>query len=168
MSNLTPFPIALQTPNPAFHIRPVTATDFEALHRTCWTDRSAPVAHQLLSRVLRNQARQRGTGRVVLGEQRQIIGYGQLTLWAYCAELSDLFVVEGQRSYGYGTALIQSLVRRAAALEAPCVEIGAAQSNPRALALYERLGFQRHRSVDLKLTGSQPETVIYLRIPLGA
>jgi ribosomal protein S18 acetylase RimI-like enzyme len=41
------------------------------------------------------------------------------------------------------------------------VEIGAADSNPRALALYRRLGFRDSRRVLLEL-GSGPELVLYL------
>lgn len=159
--------MALQPPNSAIPIRPVRDDDLDVLMRTCWTDRTRDVGGWLLSRVIRNQQERRGTGAVVLAANGDIIGYGQLTLWPRCAEISDLFIVQEHRSHGYGTALIQFLMQEALRLRARCVEIGAAQNNPRAKALYERLGFVRHRTIRMNLGNATQEPVIYLKIQLG-
>ena len=45
------------------------------------------------------------------------------------------------------------------------VEIGVALSNPRAMALYQRLGFVEDRVINLDL-GSGAEPVMYLKIAL--
>ena len=46
-----------------------------------------------------------------------------------------------------------------------CIEIGAAVANPRAVALYRRLGFRDERQLFLNL-GNGNEPVIYLRLEL--
>jgi len=163
---MTSVPPALQPPDAAIPIRPVTRQDFPVLRRTCWSSRPESIAKHLLLRVLRNQRYNRGGGVVALNAERHVIGYGQFTLWSTCAELSDLFVVKQYRSQGYGTAIIQSLAQRAVQLKAPCLEIGAAESNPRALALYKRLGFEHHRRVMLPLEAGPRQPVIYLRLPV--
>jgi ribosomal protein S18 acetylase RimI-like enzyme len=117
--------------------------------------------------VLRNQADKRGTGAAVIAQNGDIIGYGQLTLWPRCAEISDLIVEKQYRSQGYGTAIIQFLMQYAIALRANCVEIGAAESNPRAVSLYRRLGFVDHRTIQMNLGSAQREPVIYMKIDLS-
>jgi ribosomal protein S18 acetylase RimI-like enzyme len=159
--------LALLPPNPAVRLRPVTLNDLDALLLCCWTDRSRDVARWLLTRVIRNQGTGRGAGVVLLAPQgERMIGYGQITLWPQCAEISDLFVAEPYRSQGYGTAIIQYLMQQAIHLQASCVEIGAAEHNPRALALYQRLGFVAHRTLLMNLGTDEREPVIYLRMTL--
>lgn len=157
---------ALQLPDPAVRIRPVQQGDLNHLMRTCWTDRSPDVGRWMLSRVVRNQQDRRGTGVVTLDADSEIVGYGQLTLWSRCAEISDLFVSQSQRSQGYGTAIIQYLVQEAARLRATCIEIGAARNNVRAIALYHQLGFVDHREVQMNLGAAEREPVIYMKIQL--
>jgi ribosomal protein S18 acetylase RimI-like enzyme len=103
---------------------------------------------------------------VVLDAAGAPVAYGQLTLWPRCAEVSDLVVAARYRSQGYGTALVQYLVREAARLGAGCVEIGAAKSNPRAVALYHRLGFEDNRVVMMSLGADGREPVIYMTLYL--
>lgn len=107
--------------------------------------------------------RSRSMGVVVL-VQGQIIGYGQLTLWARTAEISDLSVHESWQSKGIGTRLIFHLLE-AARRYRKVVEIGAAQGNPRALALYRRLGFRDDRVITLK-TDNGDEPIVYLTFDL--
>ncbi len=159
-------PLALQPPNPAVHIRPATLDDLDALLHCCWTDRRRDVGLWLLSRAVRNRRDRRGLGVVVLDASEELVGYGQLTLWPRCAEISDLVVAPAYRSQGYGTALIQHLMAEAIRLGASCVEIGAAVSNPRATALYHRLGFVDNRTIHMNLGGASREPVIYMTIPL--
>jgi ribosomal protein S18 acetylase RimI-like enzyme len=159
--------LALRPPDPSVPIRHVTADDLNALMRACWADRTRDVGRWMLSRVTRNQKDRRGTGAVVLSDNGAIIGYGQLTLWPRCAEISDLFVEPQHRSKGYGTTIIQFLMQEAVRLRARCVEIGAAESNPRAMALYRRLGFVDHRTIRMNLGSAEREPVIYMKIQLG-
>ncbi|MEM6283191.1 MAG: GNAT family N-acetyltransferase [Chloroflexota bacterium] len=163
---MTPDIPALRPPAPSIPIRDVTPNDLKPLMRCCWADRSHDVGRWMIGRVVRNQADRRGTGAVVTAAAGTIVGYGQLTLWPRCAEISDLYVEEAYRSMGYGTALIQYLTRHAHTLRAGCIEIGAAESNPRAAALYRRLGFVDNRVIDMNLSATQREPVIYMRLTL--
>ena len=160
-------PTGLQPPDPSLAIRPVEPTDLDALLTGCWADRSYDVGRWLVSRVLRNQQAERGTGAVLTDVAGAIIGFGQLTIWPRCGEISDLFVRAEYRSQGYGTALIQYMVQAARQMKGvTCVEIGAAESNPRALALYRRLGFVDERVIYMNLGNDKREPVIYMRLPL--
>ncbi|GAB4526932.1 MAG: hypothetical protein OHK0046_44200 [Anaerolineae bacterium] len=158
-------PLALKPPDPSVRIRPVKLSDVGALHAACWADRPPISTHQLVARAQQSARQGRGLGVVVIKDgPEDIRGYGQLTLWSRSAEISDLMIVEMDRGCGYGTAIIQYLVRTAREMHAPAVEIGAAVSNPGALALYRRLGFQDDHELMLNL-GQGPEPVIYLRLP---
>lgn len=159
-------PLALQSPDPAICVRAVRLTDSETLHARCWPARPFAAVYNLLSRSVRNASDGRGLGLVLLDEAGEAQGYGQVAMWPTCAEISDLVVTEAHRSRGYGTALIQHLTREAARLKAPAVEIGAALSNPRAVALYRRLGFEDSHTIMLNL-GIGKETVLFLRLELN-
>lgn len=164
---MQPNQTALQPPDPALTIRPAAPSDLNALLCCCWQDRTYDVGRWLLSRVLRNQQAGRGTGAVLVDADGAIGGFGQLTVWPRCGEISDLFVPAQHRSCGYGTALIQYMVQAARGLKGvSCVEIGAAESNPRALALYRRLGFVDQRVIHMNLGSDEREPVIYMRLPL--
>ena len=90
-----------------------------------------------------------------------LCGFGLLTLWPRAAEISDLVVNAQYRGQGIGSAIITYLTETARDLQVRTLEIGVALSNPRALALYRRLGFTDHRTIDIDL-GSGLETVLYL------
>lgn len=158
-------PLALQSPAPSIIIRPVRLTDSEPLHAACWPSRPFAAVYNLVSRSLRNAADGRGLGVVALDETGAPQGYGQVALWPSCAEISDLMVAEAARGQGLGTAIIQHLVREAVRMHAPAVEIGVALANPRALALYRRLGFVDSHTVMLNL-GLGKEPVLFLRLDL--
>ncbi len=158
-------PLALQSPATAIRVRPVRLTDAEPLAARCWPYRSFAAVYNLLLRATRSAADGRGLGLVVLDGQNEVQGYGQVALWPTCAEISDLVIADVYRSQGWGTALIQHLTREAVRLHAPAVEIGAAATNPRAAALYRRLGFEDSHTVMLNL-GAGQEVVQFLRLEL--
>lgn len=59
------------------------------------------------------------------------------------AVLCNLGVSETQRGLGLGTQLIHALEQRALSLGYDVVELDVAENNPKARALYERLGYQQ-------------------------
>ena len=86
-------PLALQIPNPQVRIRPVLVTDAEALHSTFWSNRSYTMVYQLIKRAQQIANQGRGIGVVITGDTPYTLrGFGQLTMWPRCAEISDLFV----------------------------------------------------------------------------
>jgi ribosomal protein S18 acetylase RimI-like enzyme len=95
----------------------------------------------------------------------RILGYGQLTIWPRTTEISDLIIAPDYRGSGIGTAIIGGLVDKVRSLHLPHVEIGVALSNPRALALYQRLGFKQDRIINLDI-GHGSEPVMYLIMQL--
>lgn len=158
-------PSALRSPNPDFKIRPVRSADVPILHDTCWADRPPESVEKMISRAQYLALQGRGLGVVVKGgdDSKDLLGFGLLSMWSRCAEISDLIVVEDKRGGGIGTAMIQYLVRVASDMHVPCVEIGAAKSNPRALSLYQRLGFQSFKTINLDI-GAGLEPIVYLRL----
>ena len=155
-------PLALQPPSIACELRPVQWADVEALRVHCWPERSVVQVQRLVSRAIRLEQHAYGHGLVAI-QAGSIAGYGQFTHWPRAAEISDLIVCAERRSQGIGTALIQTLVRHARAHAAARIEIGVALNNPRALALYRRLGFVDQRTVHLDLNGVRTP-VLYLEL----
>lgn len=145
-------------------IRPACEADAESLQRTCWPDQFFfDVETRLLDVTIRNK---RGLAWGVVAELNgEAVGYGQLGRWGRRCEISDLVVTAPLRGCGIGTAIIIALLDIARCERVAEVEIGAALSNPRALALYRRLGFHDKRRVDIDL-GHGPEPVIYLSMAL--
>jgi ribosomal protein S18 acetylase RimI-like enzyme len=156
-------PLALQPPTAHVTIRPVRLSDAASLHRDCWPERNFEAVYRFVSRAHYNTVQGRVMAIVATGTGDSILGYGQFTHWPRCGEISDLMVAESQRSKGIGTAIIQYLVRAARDMDSECVDIGVALSNPRALALYRRLGFRDSHSENLDL-GHGSEAVLYLRL----
>ena len=146
-------------------LRPVRLSDAFSLQQNCWPGRPLTEVQAHLSRLLKWHEKGRGWGLVSLIRSR-IIGFGQLTLWGRRAEICNLVVSERWRGRGAGTALIRGLLKIAREQGIPEVEIGAAVSNPRALALYRRLGFHDRYRMLLDL-GNGPELVIYLSLRPG-
>jgi len=159
-------PLALEPPRTDVRIRPVQLTDTALLHQRCWPERPRAAIDQLVNRAQQIARQGRGLGVVVMGETREDVrGYGQLTMWPRGGEISDLAIMPQYRRHGLGTTVIQYLVRAAREMRAGTLEIGVALSNPRALALYRRLGFQDDHTVMVDL-GNGPEAVLYLYLPL--
>lgn len=157
---------ALQSPDTAHIIRQISNTDLLALHADCWSHRSVKRCQEILKTINTARKRQRGMGIVVAGDVNKIIAYGQIMRLSKCIEISDLVVSEKYRSQGIGTAMIQYLIASIPDESRNIIEIGVAESNPRALALYQRLGFKRAYELRLKLTDGR-ETVVYLRLDLS-
>ena len=103
---------------------------------------------------------------VVAVDDEGAYAYGQMTCWPRCGEISDLIVSEPLRDRGTGTALIGYLIEAARSMGVTCVEIGAALDNPRAAALYRRLGFRDGYTVRVTLDRGDVD-VLYLRLDLG-
>ncbi|MBZ0289746.1 MAG: GNAT family N-acetyltransferase [Anaerolineae bacterium] len=162
---MTPLPLALHAPNPKIPFRPVRLTDSDSLYADCWPGRSFASVYNLVQRAARSQLDGRGLGLVIPGEPNRVLGYGQVLMWPSCAEISDMVVVEPYRGRGLGTAMIQTLIQQAIKMGAEEAEIGAAQNNPRAAALYRRLGFEDSHTVLLNL-GKGKEHVLFLRLKL--
>jgi ribosomal protein S18 acetylase RimI-like enzyme len=99
-------------------------------------------------------------------ESGRAVGFGQLSRWGTRGEICNLIVSEAWRGQGIGSAMIRRLIGVARENSLADVEIGAALSNPRALALYRRLGFADDRRVMLDL-GKGAEPVIYLLMDFG-
>lgn len=158
-------PPALNQPDPTVPLRPVMMTDVSNLHRTLWPHKTVTACYRMVQRAVMAAGQRRGGGLVALSPAGNLIGYGQVLRWVHCAEISDLYVDENQRSQGIGTAIIQGLIQIAGDVNIPCAEIGVARSNPRALALYRRLGFIDAYDVSLDL-GNGLEPVLYLRLSL--
>lgn len=156
--------LALQAPDPRIAIRPVRLADVAGLQQACWPERSFDAVYRFVSRARYNASQGRAIG-IVVADDDLIRAYGQFTLWPRCGEISDLIVAEAHRGQGLGTAMIQYLVRAARDMQADCVDIGAALSNPRALALYRRLGFRDSYIQEIDL-GQGSEPVQYLRLKL--
>lgn len=147
----------------AYHFRALSASDFRILQSNCWPGQTLNFVSTWLDRTLALTAQGKAHSLVAVLDQHDDcpIAYGQVTCWPRVAEISDLIVAEAWRGHGIGSALVQSLVAKACTWTAPCVEIGVALSNPRALDLYKRLGFIFARTLTLNL-GHGPEPVLYL------
>ena len=155
--------LALHPPDPQVSIRPVRLSDISDLHKNCWPERSPDSIYRFISRMRQTALSGRGIGVVVSGEQGAIVGYGQFVMWPRCGEISDLIIAPAERGQGLGTTLIQYLTRAAREMNADCVDIGAALSNPGAIALYRRLGFRDSYKNKMNL-GNGDEEVLYLRL----
>ncbi len=160
MSSLTLLP-----PNTTIHIRALQPDDLPALLAGCWQERPKETAETTFHHLIAGAAEQRDLGFVIVDntENGSLVGFGRLTVWLSYAEISDLIVLPARRSQGLGTAMIQHLVQVALTMNLEFVEIGAATSNPRALALYLRLGFQKALARQLNL-GHGEEIVQYMRL----
>jgi ribosomal protein S18 acetylase RimI-like enzyme len=152
-----------------YQFRTATMRDAVTLQESCWPDKSLDAVRVLVQRVEILSRRGRGFGIVAESGRaidRRIIGYAQLTIWPRVAEISDLIVAPAFRDMGIGTALIHYLIEKARIWPMSHVEIGVARSNPRAYALYQRLGFNEDRTITLDIGGG-PEEVTYLKLPLA-
>ena len=148
--------------NANYQLRQVTLHDAAELQKSCWPSSSIESITELLQRVEGITKRNRGFG-IVAYNETSLLGYGQLTIWPRTTEISDLIVTPNCRSRGIGTAIILHLIDKVRSWHLPQVEIGVALNNPRALALYQKLGFEEDRIINLDL-GHGPEPVMYLNM----
>jgi ribosomal protein S18 acetylase RimI-like enzyme len=168
MSNHLGYPLALHQPKSLFAIRHVDLSDVRSLHTRLWQSQDRDTTQDFIQRVLKFEEQKRGIGIVVVDNKLSpstIVAYGQITQWVKCAEISDLMVHPDYRGQGIGTAMIQYLTHYSLTVKASCVELGVAMNNQRALALYQKLGFQDSYTLQLDL-GQGTEPVLYLNIDL--
>jgi ribosomal protein S18 acetylase RimI-like enzyme len=151
---------------PNLLLRPVTLDDAPALHEACWPDQKLPDVQLRVQSILNAAGvRERAWGYVAtIGGE--IVGFGQMTGWGLRGEISNLVVHADWRSKGIGTTIIRRLIGLARENDLSEIEIGVAESNPRAMALYRRLGFQDDRRLMLDI-GSGMEPVRYLMMRFG-
>lgn len=86
-------------------------------------------------------AQQRGESVLLVAWVEAVpVGHGQLTSGAE-PELRNLHVATTARGHGIGTALVRAAESHARVAGAVALSVGVADDNPRARALYERLGY---------------------------
>jgi ribosomal protein S18 acetylase RimI-like enzyme len=146
-------------------LRAAQLSDEAALYAACFSNRPPDWFAAFFASSL-NLAAQGRSYAVVAVAGQQLLGFGQLCKWQQSAEIADLVVNEAYRGQGIGTAIILHLMAQAAAWRYSQVEIGVAEGNPRAHALYLRLGFQQIRRLYIDL-GAGEEPVLYLSQPIG-
>src|SRR5450432_1516228 len=135
--------MTVNTP-PRFELRPAVLSDASALQQSVWPERTVAAIQELLQRA--DDITTRGRGQSIVAVNRsesapesRLIAFGLFTAWPRTSEISELAVAAELRGRGIGTAIIHKLIEAARAFNMPSVEIGVAESNPRALALYRRL-----------------------------
>lgn len=141
-------------------LRPASVDDAKALRERCWPQRTEQAVAIRLASIARRRRQKLAWGLVAVAGG-EVVGYGQVSRWQDGGEISDLIVAPEWREQGIGTMLVRTLAEIAHSEGFPEVEIGAAHSNPRAMALYERLGFEPRRTVQMDF-GQGPEPVTYL------
>ncbi len=142
----------------AVYFRELNAADISTLHVCCWPEKDRTVIVELAQRV-QKMAEQRRGGAVVAVVDGRVCAFGMVTLWREIGEISDLVVHPAIRGQGIGTGMIEQLSTLAQKLGATILEIGAKVENTRALALYQRLEFEAHRTVELLADAP----ILYLR-----
>lgn len=141
------------------YIRPLRITDAPDLI-ACWPELSTHAAHERIANFVLREQQERAWS--LIAEYRgRAIGIGRLIRWGRRFEIADLIVLPDWRDRGIGTSVVHRLLELAREKDAVEVEIGVADSNPRALELYKRLGFKNAHQVMIDL-GEGPEMVIYL------
>ncbi len=148
-------------------IRPLTADDIPRLRASCWPERSFKQTAERLMHILQDYAGGRRHPLVALLPNGTPVAFGQLVIWGKRTEIADLIVAEDYRGLGIGTQLIIALLNEARASGCQRVEIGAALSNPRVVALYHRLGFVDFRVIDLDI-GDGMEPIQYMVLEFDA
>lgn len=144
--------------------RPLDFHHIADLWESFWPERPIAEAHAFVSDILRRQHGGHAWAFVATVEGK-LVGFGQLVRWGMRGEIADLIVRPEWREKGIGTALITRLIDVASEQNFREIEIGVAESNIRALALYLRLGFAEKRRLLLDV-GRGLENVIYLALRL--
>ena len=141
-------PINPATPNnPTFRLaRP---DDREALFTLSDGSLTPYQFQKHLTQLLKWQQQQRCCWLVIEAPEGTLIGSGQLVCYPHVAELSNLSVAPAHRGQGWGSQMIALLTAVARQWHIPYLEIAVDQTNHRALALYQRLGFAEDRRLYL-------------------
>ena len=149
-------PTTAVPPHTSFRL--VQEADRRPLHTACYPDHTALQFRDLFNHLLRRQVKGRCFW-IIITVRERIIGNGQLVIYPTSAECANLFVVSDYRGQGIGTALIEVLTAVAHHHHITNLEIGVTTDNPRALALYQRLGFEEDRR--LQLPHSKPSIILH-------
>lgn len=149
---------------PDYDIRPLADKDGAKLHHIMWQHRPLERLQAHIERMLYSMNKKRALCIVVEDHSsKQLLAYGQILRMGRCYEISDLIVDEQWRSQGIGSAMIHYLINEVEALSDLPIEIGVTSENGRALALYQRLGFEKRYQRVLEMSdkvGGEP--VFYL------
>ena len=78
----------------------------------------------------------------VLKEQQQILGYVDLWIMYEQAQIASIGVRQDKQSQGYGQQLLAYVMKIAEQSGAEVISLEVRQSNQRAIALYQKNGFQ--------------------------
>lgn len=70
-----------------------------------------------------------------------LVGYGILTIGAGESHVLNLCIAPGQQGKGYGRKMLEQMVAEARRAQVECVFLEVRPSNPQAIALYQRMGF---------------------------
>lgn len=134
--------------------------DCRPLHAACYPEQAFTRFREQFRRLLSWQANGRCYWLVVetVAAEPSLLGSGQLVIYPHGAELANLSVTANHQNQGIGTALIELLIRLARRVSVEHLEIAVATDNPRALALYQRLGFSEDRR--LKLPGGKQAIIL--------
>jgi len=153
-------PHLLQPPLAApadLRFRLVGQDDYDVLYAMSYAHKGAGKFWHHFEQLLEWQENGRAAW-LIAERNNRVIGSGELIIYPHGAELANLFIVPQHRGRGVGTALIIVLSRIARHMEQAGLEIGVAEDNVRAAALYRRLGFVDDRKIKL-ITG---ETAVIL------
>ena len=131
--------------------------DLQQLYATFYSHLPYSEFRTFCDHLLKTQSAGRGYWLVVEADSG-LIGNGQLIIFPSGAELANLQVIPKQQGRGIGAAIVSVLTAIASHIGLDSLEIGVASGNSRALALYQRLGFEEDRKLRLK-TG-QPALIL--------
>jgi len=144
-------------PQPDLHLRPMRADELAAFRESFIRDWAAdlariddvPAAEALRQAAQRTDAElsagvaTRGHHLFVLVAGDEAVGTAWLSVTATGeAFLDDLTVHAPHRGQGYGKRALELLEQHARALGLRCIDLHVYAHNPRALALYQRQGYQ--------------------------
>ncbi|MCL4870268.1 MAG: GNAT family N-acetyltransferase [Anaerolineae bacterium] len=98
----------------------------------------------------------------LLAEQSgELAGQGQLHRWPDGrGEIANVQVAAAWQNQGLGTVILNRLIQQASQWHCPTIEIAVADSNPRAQALYQRLGF--HTAHPLRSPHDEPGVIMIM------
>ena len=143
---------------PDFALRVATPADCQPLHSACFPERPIDEFTIEYKHTLDWQEKGRcvmliGVGDVSASSTTAgILASGQLHFLGDVGEIANVAVTPSARGCGIGTAIIQALIDIAKQTGKTKVEIGVSAGNPRANALYQRLGFLPDRQLYLPST----------------
>lgn len=143
----SPPPITAAAHSPTFRL--AQPDDREALLALSDGSLTPYQFRQHMVQLLKWQAQQRCCWLVIEDVDGSLLGSGQLIHYPHGAELANLSVAPAWRGQGWGSKLIGLLTAVAHHWQIPYLEIVVDEANPRALALYQRLGFVEDRRLFL-------------------